>query len=51
MVDGAEVRIAVRSLGDVPFEFEGEVASARAVAEASDVEGRAAAARHSDVPV
>lgn len=43
-----DVRIAVarRSLCDVPLEFEGEVACARAVAEASHVEGGAATARH-----
>ena len=33
------------SLSNVPFEFEGEVASAGAMAEASDVEGSATTAR------
>lgn len=31
---------------DVPFEFEGEIARASAVAEAGDVEGGTASARH-----
>lgn len=35
-----------RGLGNVPFEFVGEVASAGAVAEARDVESGAASARH-----
>ena len=35
-----------RLIGDVPFEFESEVARASAVAEASHVESSAAAARH-----
>ena len=35
-----------RLIGDVPFEFECEVARASAVAEASHVESSAAAARH-----
>lgn len=35
-----------RLIGDVPFEFESEVARASAVAEASHVESGAAAARH-----
>lgn len=34
--------------GDVPFEFVGKVARARALAEAGHVEGGAAAARHVD---
>ena len=44
-----DVRIAAArgSLCDVPLEFVGEVARARAMAEASDVEG-GAAARHGD---
>jgi hypothetical protein len=37
------------ALGNVPFEFVGEVASAGAVAEARDVEGGTAAARHGAV--
>ena len=42
-----------RGSGNVPFEFVGEVARAGAMAEASDVEGRATTARHgcSDVCV
>jgi hypothetical protein len=35
-----------RGLGNVPFEFVGEVASAGAVAEAGDVERGTTAARH-----
>jgi hypothetical protein len=35
-----------RLVGDVPFEFESEVARASAVAKASDIESSAAAARH-----
>ena len=34
------------ALGDIPFELVGKVASACSVAEASDVERSAAAARH-----
>ena len=44
-----KVRIAVRgvrSLYDVPFEFVGEIASASAMAEASDIKGSTTAARH-----
>jgi hypothetical protein len=37
-----------RGLGNVPFEFVGEVASAGAVAKARDVKSGAAAARHVD---
>jgi hypothetical protein len=35
-----------RLIGDVPFEFESEVARASAMAEASHVKSSAAAARH-----
>ena len=38
-----------RGSGNVPFEFVGEVASAGAVAKASDVEGGTTAARHDAV--
>lgn len=34
------------TLGDVPLEFVGEIAGARAMAEASDIEGGSAASRH-----
>lgn len=43
---GDDDRSGSRIVVDVPFEFVGKVAGARAVAEASDVEGGAAAARH-----
>ena len=48
---GAEEGVRVdswtsQSLSDVPFEFEGEIASACAMAEAGDIESGAAAARH-----
>lgn len=44
--EGGDDRSASRIVVDVPFELVGKVAGARAVAEASDVERGAAAARH-----
>lgn len=44
--EGDDDRSGSRIVVNVPFEFVGKVASARTVAEASDVESCAAAARH-----
>ena len=49
--DGNEGDGLRRGEEDIPFEFEGKVARAGAVAEAGDVERGAAAARHSEVTV